>query len=331
MRTRRERSDRSDAFAVAIRASAWVGVVAVFSSYAMGEFGAGVWWMELFSHFRPHMLLGLAVCLLAFFFVRSRVGAIVTCCLLLMGCASVASWVVPRPAASASGSPLRLCVANVLTGNERFDETLDGIHALAPDLAVLIEVNKAMIERVRTDPRWRIEFEEVQRFSGWVVAIAPAEGGVRLDAARSVVLTPDTRNIPAIDMHLTHEGRSLRVLGVHARSPVSAGNAAQRNAQLGAIARWAVEATEPVVIAGDLNTTVWSHPYRGLERESGLRNAMRGRALRGTWPSVVPSPLRVGIDHVLYDDELVSLSRTLGDAGGSDHAPVLVELAWRTD
>ncbi len=310
---------------------AWLGVLGVLTVFTLGELGERDWRLELLSHLRLPITFALGVCLVMFVIARARIGSVVGAVLLLLGVASIARWYLPASGVPGEGDRVRIAVANVLASNADYVRTLDALAALEPDFAVLIEVTAAWLEAVRADPRWRIEFEEVRRFSGWIIVIAPVDSPVRLDIARSVVLTPGTSNIPAIDMRLSLDGRALRVLGVHARSPVSLGNAWDRNAQLRAVADWTDAQHEPCVVIGDLNTTVWSPYYRTLIDDTGLRNSMQGHGAGGTWPGLLPQPFRIGIDHALHSDELVTVTRTIGDPGGSDHAPVLVEFAWNAE
>jgi len=46
----------------------------------------------------------------------------------------------------------------------------------------------------------------------------------------------------------------------------------------------------------------------------------------GTWPSAAPAPLRIAIDQVYASPDLAFVSRRLGRANRSDHAPVVVEI-----
>jgi endonuclease/exonuclease/phosphatase (EEP) superfamily protein YafD len=57
----------------------------------------------------------------------------------------------------------------------------------------------------------------------------------------------------------------------------------------------------------------------------------------GTWRVIVPRvywdlrPLRLPIDHILIGPGLAVLDRRLGPDTGSDHLPVVADLAWRQE
>jgi endonuclease/exonuclease/phosphatase (EEP) superfamily protein YafD len=84
----------------------------------------------------------------------------------------------------------------------------------------------------------------------------------------------------------------------------------------------------PTIVAGDFNATQYNH-WVGRLGELGLQSAheARGRPLATTWPNgrrAVP-PLR--LDHVLLTGELFPLAVGEGDGAGSDHRPVVVDVA----
>ncbi len=79
------------------------------------------------------------------------------------------------------------------------------------------------------------------------------------------------------------------------------------------------------IVAGDFNATPWSAPFRRLVAEGDLRNSQRGYGLELTFPTNLPVWLRIPIDHVLYTDGLEVVGRSVGDAAGSDHLPVVVD------
>jgi len=79
----------------------------------------------------------------------------------------------------------------------------------------------------------------------------------------------------------------------------------------------------PVVVAGDFNSVSSGRIGRQIQAETDLIPAP---AWPGTWPSVLPAPLGVAIDHVWRSPDLALVERRLGAKTGSDHRPVIVRL-----
>jgi endonuclease/exonuclease/phosphatase (EEP) superfamily protein YafD len=84
----------------------------------------------------------------------------------------------------------------------------------------------------------------------------------------------------------------------------------------------------PRVVAGDLNASPynrWFDELRGL----GLREAHEavGRSLATTWPNGQHRLPPLRLDHVFADAALVPLRATEGKGQGSDHRPIVVDLA----
>jgi endonuclease/exonuclease/phosphatase (EEP) superfamily protein YafD len=86
---------------------------------------------------------------------------------------------------------------------------------------------------------------------------------------------------------------------------------------------------EPRVVAGDFNATPYNetmHRFADLGLDSAFER--RGRGLDVTWPNgerLFPPPIQV--DHVLVDDGIVVLDVETLRGTGSDHQPIVVDLA----
>jgi endonuclease/exonuclease/phosphatase (EEP) superfamily protein YafD len=80
------------------------------------------------------------------------------------------------------------------------------------------------------------------------------------------------------------------------------------------------------IVAGDFNVTPWSGHFRQLVRHSGLRSSHLGRGIQSTWPSRLPLPFRIPIDHALVSPEIGVARREVGRAFGSSHQPLIVDL-----
>lgn len=85
------------------------------------------------------------------------------------------------------------------------------------------------------------------------------------------------------------------------------------------------DAPKDLIVMGDLNGAPWSRVQRAFRARTGLDNA--GAA--ATWPSFLPWPLRLPLDHVLARGHLVVTSFETGPRTESDHLPVIAEIGWR--
>ena len=139
--------------------------------------------------------------------------------------------------------------------------------------------------------------------------------------------------VNAIDATLKLDtGQTVRILSLHTVPPVSGTYSAARDAQLAEAARIAASTDGPFILIGDLNATPWSSDYRAMVRDGGLTDSLRGSGLNGlacpgaSWPAGMVSLGMIPIDHCLTRNGAVVVERTLGDANGSDHRPLFVEI-----
>lgn len=78
------------------------------------------------------------------------------------------------------------------------------------------------------------------------------------------------------------------------------------------------------VVVGDFNATLSSGALRRFVHDTGLTPLP---VVFGDWPAAAPPPLRIGIENVLTGPALIAFDRQLGPANGSDHQPIVFELA----
>lgn len=82
----------------------------------------------------------------------------------------------------------------------------------------------------------------------------------------------------------------------------------------------------PVIVAGDFNSTPFGKGYLAFKRESGLSDAARGTFRAGTWPSPLFAPLGIAIDHVFISDQIHVQDYKVAEGLGGDHRPITVDL-----
>jgi endonuclease/exonuclease/phosphatase (EEP) superfamily protein YafD len=86
------------------------------------------------------------------------------------------------------------------------------------------------------------------------------------------------------------------------------------------------EARGDLIVMGDLNSAPWSRVQRAFRAKTGLDNQAGWAA---SWPSFLPWPLQLPIDHVLARGHLVVTKFEAGPRTDSDHFPVIAEIGWR--
>lgn len=238
------------------------------------------------------------------------------------------TWVLPTVVASdgappADSRPLRVADANLLYANDRPEELIEELLASDADVLILEEVSPAWL-RPLTGPAITEAYPHrdlVAREDAFGIAILS-----RLPILHSEML--DLEGVPMIDATVALGDRTVRVFGVHTLPPVDGAYAAVWRRQLEVLHARASRVEGPLVVAGDLNATNHAAGLVRL-REGGLRDAHAalGRGFATTWPNGLFSAPPLHLDHVLVSSELVTLDVREGVGAGSDHRPVIVDLA----
>jgi endonuclease/exonuclease/phosphatase (EEP) superfamily protein YafD len=140
-------------------------------------------------------------------------------------------------------------------------------------------------------------------------------------------------HVPTLVATLEVDGAPLRVIVTHV---VPKGFGPGAAAEIDALADLAM-ADGPAILMGDFNMTDQSDNYTRLV-DAGLTDAFRaaGQGFGFTWPTILRGtdlavqPL-LRIDFIFHTPHFDSLRAWVGPAAGSDHLPVLADLAWVDD
>jgi len=96
--------------------------------------------------------------------------------------------------------------------------------------------------------------------------------------------------------------------------------------QMGLLAKYLNSLPPDLVLMGDFNGVPWSRVQRAFRETTQLDNQA---GWDFTWPSLLPLPLRLPIDHILARGHLVVTDFTAGPRTDSDHFPVIAEIGWQ--
>lgn len=304
---------------VGILTLAATGTIAAAS--LLGFLGSLWWVFELCSHFRVFYAMALACCAgLLLWHRRYRLSACAAC-LALLQCAFLLPFYM-APETVPVGSPtLRVFAANMGMGEIDAWKAADAIKDADPDLIVLME---------RPDGLRGLEGLLGRDYSLSAVRVGRNRNQIGLFTRISLkanIVSVTRHRTPVIVARTQLGDESIRLIAVHARSPINSEQASRRNAELMATADMAAESGDPAVVVGDLNITAWSPVFTEMIERGQLRDGRRGFGIKGTWPSQFP--LRIPIDQCLVHGRAVVKSFHLGPHIGSDHLPVIVDIAVR--
>jgi len=229
------------------------------------------------------------------------------------------------------GDPARaisLVVSNVLQTNRDADRLLGVVRAADADVVLCVETDEWWRERLDalcdTHPH-AVRVPLPNTYGMLLYSRLPLED-VRVD----YLIQPD---IPSIQARVRlRSGDRVWLNCVHPRPPApgESDDSLPRDGELLLVGRRVSEATEPVIVYGDLNDVAWSRTTRLFQKVSRLVDPRKGRGLYSTFHARWPL-LRWPLDHVFFSDcfRLIALRRL--PYAGSDHFPVYVALHLEPD
>lgn len=203
------------------------------------------------------------------------------------------------------------------------DEVIGLITDTQPDIAVLREVGVTQVAELRTafesDYPYTINFQHADIDGFLIISRYPLANSeiTQLGGGRQVGITNikvDSKSVHLVAPHPTNALHGIE----------------ERNQQLTAIAKYVETAPRPLIVVGDLNVTMWSGWYKGIER-AGVRNVRVGHGIMPTWKvpdAIFPETLvYIPLDHILVSEAIGVFSAQALPTPGSDHQPILAHLA----
>ncbi|MCB8965415.1 MAG: endonuclease/exonuclease/phosphatase family protein [Ardenticatenaceae bacterium] len=240
-------------------------------------------------------------------------------------------WLAPNLAQAEALAPtaatapsLRLFSANLFARNEQYAAMIAEIEAADPDVLLLQEYT----------PVWHAALSDAGLFAAYpysITNIYPSPFGAaiwsKLPLQDGEVW--EAGGVQMLRATLVFNEQAIRLYNVHPSPPLFALDT--WNGQLGGLAAALAAETGPVVAIGDFNVTPQNYWYQELTN-GRLRDAHldRGRGLAVTWPNGYNYVPPVRLDHALLSPELICLDIQEGLGKGSDHKPLIVDIALQT-
>lgn len=268
-------------------------------------------------------LFGLLIYAVWFRFRRSNMNLLICMICMLLNFLVILPLYLPENTADQARPEIRLLHFNVHTRNRQFQKTLDLISELQPDVIVIEEINDLWLEKLipltKTHPWW-IAHPRDDNFGISLFSRLPLKNQ-RISDFSGIELSTILASIKT-------QKADLLLAATHPLPPVGPAYADVRDRQLAVLAEFAATASAPLVIAGDLNATPWSHAFKNMLAVGRLHDSSRGFGFQPSWPTFNPL-LLIPIDHFIHNDHIKVTNRFIGPDCGSDHRPLIVDFSIR--
>lgn len=275
------------------------------------------WFFQLFNHYRVQALVA-SVLLLAFALRVSKKHAWFALALVVLNGGIIGNYLYQTSGIGSLGGQhvsanVKIISANVLTRNDRYSAVLAMVEREKSDIVVLTETNSAWLknlEPLKRDYPHRLMHPREDNFGLAVYSRLPF---------RADVHTIGDGKLPLAELDF----EAFKLLAAHPVPPVAEKNAVANALYLQEIAKISHASHQPVIVAGDLNATLWSPSLRPLYA-SGLKR-INPAGVAYTWPAQ-SFWLALQIDHFFAKGIKAADFKVL-DGIGSDHFPIQAEIA----
>ena len=242
-------------------------------AYAGALFAGRLAFFDNLSNFPVHFGIAFLACAALFAALKSRSWALACCGAAALAFAPVVPWYFGQAAVpgDAKRQFAKFFVSNVYYANGEHERLRQRIAEENPDLVGLVEVTSTWIgklESLRADYPYHFEVPD-ERFVGLALYS-------RLPLADARVLDLGLPSTPAIAATVKTQAGEIELILVHPVPPLNAEFIRQRNEQILSVSR--VRRARPgsqLVLAGDLNITMWNDGYRPLAETGGLAERAR--------------------------------------------------------
>ena len=231
-------------------------------------------------------------------------------------------WFPAHPAPPAAVEPARVYFANVWARNHEVDAIARSVAEADADVVAMVEItdeHAAALPRILKAYPYRTSSRPARFFAGGPRAIVASKWPLRKAAAVQ-------DGLAAEDVIVSAPFGEFRLIAVHLTRPWPLdgrkGEQIDQTVRLAQRIRYGEQV--PALAVGDFNATAACHVLSDFAGKGGVRPAP---ARTGTWPGFLPLPFRIAIDNAFVGPGLTVTARETGAANGSDHSPIIVEVA----
>jgi vancomycin resistance protein VanJ len=232
-----------------------------------------------------------------------------------------------RAARDADGTWVTVMTYNIASGLAKADRLLPVLRASGADVIALQEVGRRQAPFLEGELREEYPYRAIHGLD------VPGKAILSRHPILESQLFELGSSRPYLRARIDVDGVVLTVVSVHVPiADVALGPFGSARSDIAILARLAAD-SPPALLAGDFNAVTGSVEL-AVARDAGLFDAFAtaGSGLGFTFPVPFryrgsPVPPLARIDHVLHTPDMHAVRARLGADGGSDHYPLVVDLA----
>ncbi len=297
----------------------------------IGNYSNIFWVFDIFIHFKIHYVFILLV--LNMIFLLSRKFLLFTLSIVslfinltLLNPIKTSYFVKYKPYIEKK-EETRTMFFNIFWHNDNVIKNTKYIYKIKPDIVILAEVSPKVYNMYKNQLKDYI----YAKYSDNPNVDEPDNGIALFSKIKPEneikIIVFEEWTCPSLQIDIKIKNKMISVIGTHPYSPVNKNRTYGRDKQFIRLTEYIKKQPNPVLLIGDFNSTIWQKDFQYLVKNANLINSMDKFGFQPTWPSFMPSFLRITIDHVLYHDEIELKNKFLGSISGSDHLPVIADFS----
>jgi len=319
-----------------------LGVIGWFGAIELGSSSTG--WAAFLRECFPCIFVPLPVLIVPALLLRAAAAT--------LGLSSMAALLVlmygaqfaPRQPPYAFGPEVRVLSFNMGAARriEQPDAVVRLVRATDPDLVCLVEAPRnadiSVGARLSATHPFQTRSDEIFVFSRYPLSDAYSQivdAGVHDSLQVSVNIGNRLLDLTVVHLLRVDQYRGVRGGLIPLARVAKSFSTDSRDAAIGQLLMQTGSARGPQILVGDFNMTPTSDAHRKVTEQFRDTFEEVGRGFGHTYPTTLTSlgfgislPL-LRIDYIFHSDQLVGRSAWAGPDGGSDHLPVLADLAFR--
>jgi endonuclease/exonuclease/phosphatase (EEP) superfamily protein YafD len=277
---------------------------------------------EITSHFKVQYLAASFACLLFLISLKAwRWTGVAVLCLLLNAIA-ILPWVVISPKPERPTHNLRLLLTNVNAANTNYQALLHLVDTEKPDLLIVQEASEGWINALESIRTTHPHSHFVANRDNAGIALFS-----RFPVEQFDTISIDDIDFPSLVVRINIAEVKIALISLHPPPPGTDEYLWERNQQFVKVAELVKRLPRPVIVAGDLNSSIWSPYYSEFVKQSGLVSARKGFGILPTWPTHNRF-IMIPIDHCLVTDDIKISNCRTGTEVSSDHLPLITDMTF---